>query len=35
MFIEHMMGIGVNSSHVNTSSNSPITVTSTETSGTV
>ena len=35
MFIEHMMGIAANSSHVNTSSTSPITVTSTETSGTV
>ena len=35
MFIEHMTGIAGNSSHVNTSSNSPITVTSTETSGTV
>ena len=32
MFIEHMMGIAANSSHVNTSSNSPMT---TETSGTV
>ena len=30
-----MMGIAANSSHVNTSSNSPMTVTSTETSGTV
>ena len=30
-----MTGIAGNSSHVNTSSNSPITVTSTETSGTV
>ena len=32
MFIEDMMGIAANSSHVNTS---PITVTSPETSGTV
>ena len=35
MFIEHMTGIAVNSSHVNTSSTSPMIVTSTDTSGTV